>query len=224
MPNLDSSWNPLRLDRIAGSDWDWTGNGRDGPLAAPHIREPLRVSDDELVARLCEGDKEAFELVYDRYFPRIFAFVEKRLRNRADTEETVQEVFINVFNSIESFRGEAPFAAWVFGLTRRTIAARFKRKRHATVPLLDDDQDSVDGTPGVQQTSDPNPVEAYEYQETLSSIVSRAETHLSAEQQQLFQLHHLENQSIGDIARSLHKSEDAVKSNLYRARKILLAR
>jgi RNA polymerase sigma-70 factor (ECF subfamily) len=191
-------------------------------LAAPHALESARITDEELVVQLCAGNEAAFELVYERYFPRVYAFVERRLRNRADTEETVQEVFINVFSSIASFRGEAPFAAWVFGLTRRTIAARFKRKRHATVPLLDDEQDR-DGVGGAQ-VANANPLEAYEFQERLDEIATRVSDRLSDEQQQLFQLHHLENRSIGDIARSLHKSEDSIKSNLYRARKILLAR
>ena len=43
-------------------------------------------------------------------------------------------------------------------------------------------------------------------------------------QRRLFELHHLEHRSISDIAQDLRKSEDAVKSNLYRARKALLAR
>ena len=43
-------------------------------------------------------------------------------------------------------------------------------------------------------------------------------------QRTLFEMHHLENHPIGEIARRLRKSEDAVKSNLYRARKLLLAR
>jgi DNA-directed RNA polymerase specialized sigma24 family protein len=47
---------------------------------------------------------------------------------------------------------------------------------------------------------------------------------LSPEQRQLVELHHLQHHSIEDIARDLHKTEDAVKSNLYRARKLLLAR
>ena len=75
---------------------------------------------------------------------RVFRFVEKRLRNRADVEETVQEVFINIFSSLASFRAEAPFAAWVFGIARHTIAGRFKRKQHPTVPLDVDEDGDID--------------------------------------------------------------------------------
>ncbi len=181
------------------------------------------MPDDVLVRGCCAGDETAFEQLYERYFPRIYRFVERRLHNRADTEETVQDVFVAVFNSIESFRGEAPFAAWVFGLTRRTIAARFKRKRHATVPLEDEGPEQAAPSP-VGCRVEPTPLEAFEYHERLRQMVSRADERLSPEQRTLFELHHLEDRSIGEIARRLAKSEDAVKSNLYRARKILLAR
>ena len=100
---------------------------------------PTTEPDQRLVERVLSGDEAAFALLYSRYFNRIYHYLEKRLHNRADTEETVQEVFFNVFSSIESYRGEAPFVAWVFGLTRRTLARRFKRKRHAMVPLADDE-------------------------------------------------------------------------------------
>ena len=179
------------------------------------------VADEILVQRVRCGDQAAFQLLYERYFRRIYRFLDRRLSNRADTEETTQEVFINVFSSIESFRGEAPFAAWVFGLTRRTLAARFKRKRHPMVPLPDPDAEGSEW--GIGDSSG-NPLAAYEYRERLDRLAGAMRERLSPEQRQLVELHHLQHHSIEDIARDLHKTEDAVKSNLYRARKLLLAR
>jgi RNA polymerase sigma-70 factor (ECF subfamily) len=178
-------------------------------------------SESELVEQLRTGDELAFAVLYERYFKRVYHFLDKRLRNRADTEETVQEVFVNVFSSIDSFRGEAPFAAWVFGITRRTLAARFKRKRHPMIPLAD-----VEGESGdlADRNGTGDPLAAYEYQELVARIETVMRDKLSDEQCQLVQRHHLQHQSIQDIARSMHKSEDAVKSNLYRARKLLMAR
>jgi RNA polymerase sigma-70 factor (ECF subfamily) len=177
-------------------------------------------SDEALVVLVRQGDRDAFEALYARYFKRIYLFVDRRLRNPADAEETVQEIFINVFNSIAGYRGEAPFAAWVFGVSRRTIAARFKRKRHATVPLSEDEQELATSTCG----SAPSPLQVYECEELLAQIEGKLQTRLTDEQRELFQLHHLEDRPISEIARALRKSENAVKSNLYRARKILLAR
>jgi RNA polymerase sigma-70 factor (ECF subfamily) len=199
------------------------GRGKGCHVAALPLTEPAATSDAELVERLCKGDEVAFEQLYERYFKRIYCFVDRRLRNPADTEETVQEVFFNVFSSIGSFRGDAPFAAWVFGLTRRTIAGRFKKKRHVTVSLSDEDRDRL--TPCAAEATDaPSPLEMCEFQEFVDRIDAAVNTRLNEEQRRLFQLHHVEDRPITEIARRFCKSENAIKSNLYRTRRILLAR
>jgi RNA polymerase sigma-70 factor (ECF subfamily) len=192
----------------------------EAPAVLPD-RECDAVADEALVQRVRCGDQAAFQLLYERYFRRIYRFLDRRLSNRADTEETTQEVFINIFASIDSFRGEAPFAAWVFGLTRRTLAARFKRKRLPMVPLPEADAEGSEWAVGDAAA---NPLAAYEYRESLNRLAGAMRERLSPEQRQLVELHHLQHRSIEDIARNLHKTEDAVKSNLYRARKLLLAR
>jgi RNA polymerase sigma-70 factor (ECF subfamily) len=190
--------------------------------AAPlEAHEPL--VDEVLVARVAQGERSAFDLLYERYFHRVYRFVDRRLGNRADVEETVQEVFFHLYSSIPSFRGDAPFAAWVFGVTRRTLASRFKRRRLDSVPLGDDEPDGVDALASSLQR-EPDPLQVYECNERLARLETAIERDLSAEQWQLFQLHHLENRSIQEIARDTRKSEDAVKSHLYRARRLLLAR
>ena len=179
-------------------------------------------SDDRLVDRVREGDRAAFDEIYGRYFKRVYAFLDKRLRNRADTEETTQEVFINIFSSIDSFRGEAPFAAWVFGLTRRTLAARFRRKRHPTVPLFEEDEDQSFSSLTAGSDPEATPLEICEMNERAAQLSHILENEITEEQRKLFELHHLESMPIAEIARILSKSEDSVKSNLYRTRKLLL--
>lgn len=186
------------------------------------FREEEPVPDEALIARVGDGEERAFDLLYERYLPRVHGFVRRRLRNPSDVEETVQEVFINIFSSMASFRGDAPFGAWVLGLTRRTIARRFKKKQHPMIPLVEDDPESVDPlVSGLQREA--SPLEHYEVQERLAQIEQHAAHCLTAEQRELFERHHLMHQSIQDIATALDKSEDAVKSNLYRARKLLFA-
>lgn len=185
-----------------------------------HALSPV-VSDEELVERIRSGEIEAFQELYERYLPRIYRFVGRRLSNRADCDETVQEVFVNLFSSIHSFRHEAPFGAWVFGLTRRTVASRFKKKTVPTVPLESTESDRGSISPAAP---DGNPHEAYEYEERLDRLWRAIADDLSEEQRQLFHLHHVEHRSIRDIATLLRKTENAVKSHLYRARKLLLTR
>lgn len=182
------------------------------------------VTDESLVDRVRAGERAAFDELYQRYFKRVYAFLDKRLRNRWDTEETTQEVFINVFSSLDGYRGDAPFAAWIFGLTRRTLAARFRRKRHPQVPLMDEDEDRAITSLTAAGQPEATPLEQYEFNERASQIQQTLETEISEEQRTVFELHHLEALPIAEIARTLSKSEDSVKSNLYRTRKLLLDR
>jgi RNA polymerase sigma-70 factor (ECF subfamily) len=180
------------------------------------------LTDERLVEMIASGDHDAFSNLYDRYFKRVYHFVNRRLNNTADVEETVQEVFINVFSSIDSYRREAPFGAWIFGVTRRTIASRFKKKRHPTVPLDDGDSDNIFSDPGASPVA-PSAIETIEFKERVRTIKRLMNNLLTPEQRVLFDMHHVQDRPIQEIAQTLNRSENAIKSNLYRARKILLA-
>ncbi len=192
-------------------------------MAVAQSVESVPVPDDILIQGVLQGDEESFEVLYERYFPRVSRFVNRRIRNRSDAEEVVQEVFISIFSSLGSFRAEAPFIAWVLGLTRRTIAARFKKKRHPTVPLDSEEELERSGPLIPTGHREATPLENYECRERYEHLQEAATDRLNADQWQLFELYHLKHQSIREIAATTHKTEDAVKSNLYRARKLLLA-
>lgn len=196
-----SIWEPIAIRRPGG----------------PRVVE----SEEAIVQRVLLGDEKAFSALYERYLPRVAGYVRKRLDNRADMEEVVQDVFIAVFSSLGSFRGEAPFAAWVLGIARRAVANRFKRKQHPTVPLQHEEPDSTNRLDPMVRYQ-PQPDELYECQERIERIEERVRRRLTGEQQRIFQLHHVEHHSITEIAAKLHKSEDAVKSGLYRTRRVLM--
>jgi RNA polymerase sigma-70 factor, ECF subfamily len=191
-------------------------------MSAEACSPTRHVSDEQLILRVRSGERGAFDQLYERYVGRVYRFVENRLNNRADVEETTQEVFVNVFASLGSFRAEAPFAAWVLGVARHTIAARFKRKQHPMVPLETDENGELESIADAAHEN--TPLDYYELRERIRQLTHAAEHELSPEQQQLFRLHHLEHRPIAEVAALLDKTEDAVKSNLYRVRKVLLAR
>ncbi|HIL81635.1 MAG TPA: RNA polymerase sigma factor [Myxococcales bacterium] len=214
------AWKDLALDIMKQQDAALHHSDR-----AQDTASATRAQTDEiLIDRVRAGDRSAFDEIYRRYFKRVYGFLDKRLRNRADCEETAQEVFINIFSSLDSFRGEAPFAAWVFGLTRRTLASRFRRKQHPTVALYDDEDEHGVSSASAGVSSEASPLENYEFVELAAHLTASLENAVSPEQRQLFELHHLQSMPIAEIARTLSKSEDSVKSNLYRTRKVLMAR
>ncbi|MGB0617900.1 MAG: RNA polymerase sigma factor [Myxococcota bacterium] len=220
----ESSEAQIQARRESDLDASLSAPGRrSDPTGRPAPRPTqAQLSDEELVERLRTGDREAFNEIYQRYFKRVYAFLDKRLRNRADTEETTQEVFINIFSSIDGYRGDAPLAAWIFGLTRRTLAARFRKKRHPTVPLFEEDEDVAFSSLTAASAPEATPLENYEMVERANLLDHVLEQEITAEQRRLFEMHHLENMPIAEIAAATSKSEDSVKSTLYRTRKLLL--
>lgn len=171
-------------------------------------------SDAELVERILGGSTEHFELLYAAYFPRVYRFALKRLRDAGEAEDVTQEVFFTVFDALHSFKGESSLLVWIFGITRNTVNRRFRRAR----PRLD----SLDGNEAYQVVaSEVSTDRAVDSRRMLSRCAELIEHDLTPLQRRIFHLKHLRRQSIRTIAAALGKSEDAIKANLYRMRRAI---
>ena len=172
-------------------------------------------SDEELVGRILDGDLEAFNLLYDTYFPRVYRFALKRLRDSGEAEDVTQEVFMTVHRVLESWAGNSSLLVWIFGITRNTVNRRFRKPR----PRLDADEHAASDVPAHEPWAD-EIVEARQVLERCEEVIAERLTPL---QRRIFHLKHLRHQPIKSIAAALGKSEDAIKANLYRMRNSLLA-
>jgi len=168
--------------------------------------------DGVLVAEILRGSQEHFDLLYDSYFPRVYRFALKRLNDPGEAEDVTQEVFLTVFNALESFQGNSTLLVWIFGITRNLVNRRFRKAR----PRLDslDDERTAEVPSGAVATDDL--VDARRALERCESIIDNELTPL---QRRIFHLKHLRRQPIRAIAAALGKSEDAIKANLYRMRR-----
>ena len=139
--DLGHSW------RVPEAAWEpFPDRSSRGPTAA---RSHLRVSsilrecaggavprnektwddDNEIVQAILGGSVEHFNLLYNAYFPRVYRFALKRLRDPAEAEDVTQEVFLTVFRVLGSYRGNSSLLVWIFGITRNTVNRRFRRAR-----------------------------------------------------------------------------------------------
>ena len=169
-------------------------------------------SDAELVEQILSGDQKAFDLLYETYFPRVYGFAFKRLRDAGEAEDVTQEVFLTVFNVLGSYRGNSSLLVWIFGITRNTVNRRFRRIRPRLESL---DAIGAPEVPAVAASPD-RAVDARRVLKRCEAVVARDLTPL---QRRIFHLKHLRRQPIRTIARALGKSEDAIKANLYRMRR-----
>jgi len=83
--------------------------------------EPRELSDEDLVARIVDGSEEDFNILYNRYFKKVYNFTHHKLRSHGDTEEVVQEIFTCVFASLGSFEGRSSLSSWIFGIVKNSI-------------------------------------------------------------------------------------------------------
>jgi RNA polymerase sigma-70 factor, ECF subfamily len=89
------------------------------------IVPPERMTDGELIARVGEGDRSAFELLYRRYARPVFALALRRLGDRGRAEDAVQETFTSIWRSAGSYRRErGPGAPWLYAVARNAIIDR----------------------------------------------------------------------------------------------------
>lgn len=171
-------------------------------------------SDSELVANILAGSRPEFDLLYESYFPRVYRFALRRLRDAGEAEDVTQEVFLAVFHSLPSYRGSSSLLVWIFGITRNTVNRRFRRRRHPTESIDSEQAGELAG-------SDVPADQAVDAKRILASCEAVIEKDLTPLQRRIFHLKHLRRQSIRTIARALGKSEDAIKANLYRMRMAL---
>jgi RNA polymerase sigma-70 factor (family 1) len=89
------------------------------------------IPDDiELVERLQKGDVEAFDLIYDKYSGKLYAFGLKYLRSAAEAEELVQSVFLKVWENYKILRKESSFKSYLFTIAYNDICKLFRKRNY----------------------------------------------------------------------------------------------
>ena len=159
----------------------------------------MSTDDDRSLVEAAKADPSRFAELYDRHVDRIYAFVVRRVSDRAAAEDITSEVFEKALAQLRQFewRG-APFSAWLFRIAANAIADHWRKegRREEGVAI-----------PDVHETED------IERRVALTQLVER----LPEAQQQVIGMRFGEGWSIRDIAVALGRSEGAVKQLQLRA-------
>jgi RNA polymerase sigma-70 factor (ECF subfamily) len=108
---------PYRLPRSARTE-------------APPGLANIRPTDEDLLARVGDGDHSAFEQLYQRYARSVLGLALRRLGDRGRAEEAVQETFTSVWRAASSYRPErGPAAPWLYAVARNAISDRGRARR-----------------------------------------------------------------------------------------------
>jgi RNA polymerase sigma-70 factor (ECF subfamily) len=168
-----------------------------------------------LLERLRVRDEAAFnELVRCHQGP-VFRLLERMLGDAAEAEDVAQEVFVSVFKSIESFRGDSALGTWLYRIAANHGKNRLKylarRRRDAARPV----EDAGAGEGATER--EPTPSESLEGRQAEANL-RRAFEALDEEQRLLVTLRDMENMSYEEIRVITELPIGTVKSKLHRAR------
>ena len=218
---IDSDAYP-EVDAVDESIHELTaGAGSDDPVVVDRSeRDELpataAMSDAELLEGIRSQSEPHFTELYNRYFQRIYSFVYSRMRNHAETEEVVQETFLAVFTSFERYRGQSSLLSWIYGIAKNTANNSIRRAISQSERIdLADEEDLAPrpslgvGTPGER-------LDLHRFQDQLTLRLDG----LAQWQVEIFEMRHFENFSIPEISRRTKRSSDAVRSSLYRVKRV----
>ncbi|MDW8209159.1 MAG: sigma-70 family RNA polymerase sigma factor [Chloroherpetonaceae bacterium] len=168
---------------------------------------PQDTHEQRLIARFQQGDPEALATLYDRYVDRVFACAYHLLNNREDAEEVTIEAFLRAFERAATFRGECPLLGWLLVITRNLCRDRQRQPRLLTLE---------------PEVADRHAVRASALCSTETALaVQRALEALPEEYRLVLMLCDVQEWDAREAATILHRSVQATKSLLYRARRAL---
>ena len=184
----------------------------------------MSVAESQLIARLKERDELAFNEVVRAHGDKVFSLVFRMICNRAEAEDLAQEVFVTVFKTVDSFRGESKFSTWLLRIAANHCKNRIKylsrrRTDGAGLDNIAEEKMSDVGRAPLQSHIDGPDVlmEAAE----LEGLMQKAIATLDEEQRLLIILRDVEELSYEEIGEVTSLVEGTIKSRLHRARMII---
>ena len=176
-----------------------------------------KEADERLLIEAAQQDPARFADLYEINFDRVYAYVVKRVGNRAETEDLTSEVFHQALANLKRFEWRGiPFAAWLFRIAANLIADRWQRSGREVA----DDAGQIESALIKSGKVSPAEIEEVERRATLFRLVDT----LPVEQRRVVVLRFVEQKSIKEVAREIRKTEGAVKQLQFRALSSLRAR
>lgn len=169
------------------------------------------LSDEDLARRAQAGDRQAFGVLVDRYWPRVQRWLLGVTRSNQLAEDLAQETFLKAWRGIASFAPATSFRAWAFRIARNGLIDHRRREREAV--SLDTCEEMSGG--------DAAPLAQLMHEET-QVLIARACERLPVSVREAFLLRTQEGLSFAEIAAALESTEETVRWRVHKARQHLL--
>jgi RNA polymerase sigma-70 factor (ECF subfamily) len=191
----------------------------------PDDPDVARGSDEaRLIARLAARDERAFNDLVRAYQRRVFGLVLRMLGNREEAEDLAQEVFVQVFKAVGSFRGESKLSTWIYRIAINLCKNRSKylRVRHSAqqdeLEVVQERMPLAEARPGASTVAQVERPDEMMAGKQVERIVQRAILTLEPSFRECLVLRDVEDLSYEEIGEITGLPEGTVKSRIHRAR------
>jgi len=176
-------------------------------------QEALGENDDQLLIRIREQDSAALRTLFQRYYTRVYWFVQRRLHDANLAEEVVADVFFEVWRSAHGFAGASRPSTWIFGIAHfKCVGAHRDRRRFKRAAVISTNVETLHRFADDQDTD-----ERLAAREELR-LVQQAIAALPEEQRRVIELALIQGLPYDQIAEQLQMPEGTVKTRVVRAR------
>ena len=182
-------------------------------------------TDRELVERSQKGETAAFAMLVERHQRQLYRLALRMTGSDADANEVLQEAFLNAWQKLPNFRGEAQFSSWLYRIAANSALMRLRRKRRAPDALQEQPLEPTGPRFSAEGYLDPPPHSDWSQRADekmmsgqLGVAIDKAVRELPEDYRTVFLLKDVDGLSNEDIAHALELTVPAVKSRLHRAR------
>lgn len=186
----------------------------------------MEEDDLKLVERAQAGDQDAFQAIVERYQRKVYSICYGMLKDKADSYDVSQEVFIKVYRYLEKFNHDSSFYTWLYRITvNKCIDFIRKRDRRREVDYNDEvkRKREVGGDDNIMPSKlGLRPDRVYGRKELRAKMLEALET-LSEKHRTILILREVEGLSYDEMADVLDVSKGTVMSRLYHARRYFQA-
>lgn len=179
-----------------------------------------KVTDQQLVERVQQGDKKAFDLLVLKYQQRVVNLVSRFVRNHSDALDVTQEAFIKAYRALPKFRGDSAFYTWMYRIAVNTaknhLAQQSRRPMEAEQDISE--AEHFQGESALKDNASP---ERLMMRDQIQEVVAKTIDGLPEDLKTAITLRELEGLSYEEIAEVMECPIGTVRSRIFRAREAI---
>jgi RNA polymerase sigma-70 factor (ECF subfamily) len=180
----------------------------------------VKLTDQELVKRVQNGDKKAFDLLVLKYQQKIINLVSRFVRNQSDAQDVTQEAFLKAYRALPKFRGDSAFYTWIYRIAVNTaknyLAVQARRPSGIDMDIAEIEQ--IQGDSALKDNATP---ESLALRDEIQATVAAAIDDLPEDLKAAITLRELEGLSYEEIAEVMECPIGTVRSRIFRAREAI---